>query len=117
MPDDASDTYDTIEWLLKNIPANNGKAGIKGISYNGFLRAAYAMINCPPGAQGRIAAGSHGQMLGTAMTPIRTTAHFTWPRISAFMAPASNRADRIRNVHNNEAPDSTSERRINMTFI
>ena len=45
--DDATDTYDTIEWLLKNIPANNGKAGIKGISYNGFY-AAYAMINAHP---------------------------------------------------------------------
>jgi putative CocE/NonD family hydrolase len=45
--DDASDTYDTIEWLLKNVPANNGKAGIKGISYNGFY-AAYAMINAHP---------------------------------------------------------------------
>ena len=30
--DDSTDTYDTIEWLLKNIPNNNGKAGIWGIS-------------------------------------------------------------------------------------
>lgn len=34
--DEASDTYDTIEWLLKNIPNNNGKAGIYGISYDGW---------------------------------------------------------------------------------
>ncbi|HZY39526.1 MAG TPA: CocE/NonD family hydrolase, partial [Mucilaginibacter sp.] len=34
--DEASDTYDTIDWLLKNIPENNGKAGIYGISYDGW---------------------------------------------------------------------------------
>ena len=34
--DETTDTYDTVEWLLKNIPNNNGKAGIYGISYPGF---------------------------------------------------------------------------------
>jgi uncharacterized protein len=34
--DESSDTYDTIDWLLKNIPNNNGKAGIFGISYDGW---------------------------------------------------------------------------------
>ena len=34
--DEASDTYDTIDWLLKNIAHNNGKAGIYGISYDGW---------------------------------------------------------------------------------
>jgi len=34
--DDSSDLYDTIEWLLKNVPNNNGNAGIWGISYPGF---------------------------------------------------------------------------------
>ena len=34
--DEASDTYDTIDWLLKNIPNNNGNAGIYGISYDGW---------------------------------------------------------------------------------
>jgi hypothetical protein len=38
--DDASDTYDTIEWLLKNVPNNNGNAGIWGISYPGFYTSA-----------------------------------------------------------------------------
>ncbi|MFT5301724.1 MAG: putative CocE/NonD family hydrolase [Mariniblastus sp.] len=38
--DESSDTYDTIEWLLKNIPNNNGNAGIWGISYPGFYSAA-----------------------------------------------------------------------------
>src|SRR5262245_42695017 len=35
--DHATDTYDTIEWLVKNIPESNGKVGIIGISYDGFL--------------------------------------------------------------------------------
>ncbi len=38
--DESSDTYDTIEWLLKNIQGHNGSAGIWGISYPGFYAAA-----------------------------------------------------------------------------
>ena len=34
--DESSDTYDTINWLLKNIPNNNGNVGMFGISYGGF---------------------------------------------------------------------------------
>ncbi len=35
--DHATDTYDTIDWLVKNLPESNGKVGIIGISYDGFL--------------------------------------------------------------------------------
>jgi putative CocE/NonD family hydrolase len=35
--DHATDTYDTIDWLVKNVPESNGKVGILGISYDGFL--------------------------------------------------------------------------------
>jgi len=38
--DESTDAYDTVEWLLKNVPNNNGKAGIYGISYPGFYAAA-----------------------------------------------------------------------------
>ena len=34
--DDATDTYDTIDWLVKNVPESNGKVGTLGISYDGF---------------------------------------------------------------------------------
>jgi uncharacterized protein len=34
--DESTDTYDTFDWLLKNIPNNNGKAGMYGISYDGW---------------------------------------------------------------------------------
>ena len=35
--DHATDTYDTIDWLVKNVPESNGRVGILGISYDGFL--------------------------------------------------------------------------------
>lgn len=37
--DEASDTFDTIDWLVKNVPNNNGRVGIWGISYPGFYTA------------------------------------------------------------------------------
>ena len=37
--DESSDTYDTIDWLIKNIPNNNGNVGVYGISYPGFYSA------------------------------------------------------------------------------
>jgi putative CocE/NonD family hydrolase len=45
--DEASDTYDTIDWLIKNVPGNNGKVGQWGISYPGFYTAA-GMIDAHP---------------------------------------------------------------------
>ncbi|MFN8572065.1 MAG: CocE/NonD family hydrolase [Gemmatimonadaceae bacterium] len=42
--DESTDTYDTIDWLLKNVPRNNGRVGLWGISYGGFFAAA-GMIN------------------------------------------------------------------------
>src|SRR5206468_2319674 len=37
--DESTDTFDTIDWLVKNIPNNNGKVGQSGISYPGFYTA------------------------------------------------------------------------------
>jgi uncharacterized protein len=45
--DETTDTYDTIEWLLGNVPGNNGRAGVLGVSYPGFL-ATMAGINPHP---------------------------------------------------------------------
>jgi putative CocE/NonD family hydrolase len=45
--DDASDLYDTIDWLLKNVPDNNGNAGIWGISYPGFFTSASIIDSHP----------------------------------------------------------------------
>ncbi|AMR29249.1 X-Pro dipeptidyl-peptidase [Hymenobacter psoromatis] len=38
--DESTDTYDTIEWLLKHVPYNNGRVGVMGISYPGFYASA-----------------------------------------------------------------------------
>ena len=45
--DESSDTYDTIEWLLKNVPGNNGRAGLTGTSYPGFYAAAGLLSGHP----------------------------------------------------------------------
>ncbi|MBT0608428.1 CocE/NonD family hydrolase [Aequorivita echinoideorum] len=45
--DEASDTYDSIEWLVKNVKNNNGNVGIWGISYPGFY-ATYSLLDSHP---------------------------------------------------------------------
>ena len=45
--DESTDAYDTIDWLVKNVPNNNGKVGMMGISYPGFYTAA-GMIDSHP---------------------------------------------------------------------
>ncbi len=45
--DESTDTWDTIDWLVKNIPGNNGKVGMWGVSYPGFYVSA-GMIDAHP---------------------------------------------------------------------
>ena len=45
--DETTDTHDTIDWLLKNVPGNNGRVGVYGLSYDGFL-AIMAGIDAHP---------------------------------------------------------------------
>src|SRR5882724_7917537 len=45
--DESTDTYDTIDWLVKNVPNNNGRVGVWGISYPGFY-AAVSLIDAHP---------------------------------------------------------------------
>ncbi len=45
--DEGTDTYDTIDWLLENVPGHNGRVGILGISYGGWLTV-MAMIEPHP---------------------------------------------------------------------
>jgi len=45
--DESSDTYDAIDWMIKNIPNNNGKVGVKGTSYPGFYSTMAALSNHP----------------------------------------------------------------------
>ena len=45
--DESSDTYDAVDWLIKNIPNNNGKVGVYGISYPGFYASTTLLANHP----------------------------------------------------------------------
>ena len=45
--DESTDTYDTIEWLLKQVPNNNGRVGMLGVSYDGWT-AAMGMLGGHP---------------------------------------------------------------------
>lgn len=45
--DEASDTYDTVDWLIKNLDNNNGKVGVVGVSYPGFYATEAALSNHP----------------------------------------------------------------------
>ena len=59
--DESTDTYDTIEWLLNNIEGNNGKVGIQGVSYDGWL-AAMTLINPHPALKAVSPQGSPSDM-------------------------------------------------------
>jgi putative CocE/NonD family hydrolase len=45
--DDSTDAYDTIDWMIKNVPGNNGRVGMLGVSYGGFLTTR-ALVNPHP---------------------------------------------------------------------
>lgn len=45
--DETTDTYDTVDWLIKNVPQNNGRVGISGISYPGFY-SSMGLIDAHP---------------------------------------------------------------------
>src|SRR5258708_26811521 len=45
--DESTDTYDTIDWLVKHAPRNNGPVGLLGISYGGW-RAVFGVLEAPP---------------------------------------------------------------------
>ncbi|MGI8811391.1 MAG: CocE/NonD family hydrolase [Pyrinomonadaceae bacterium] len=45
--DESTDTYDTIDWLVKNVPNNNGRVGTYGISYPGFYTSAGSIDSHP----------------------------------------------------------------------
>jgi uncharacterized protein len=45
--DEATDTYDAIDWIVKNVQGNNGKVGVFGVSYPGFYATMAALSNHP----------------------------------------------------------------------
>src|ERR1700675_1032939 len=71
--DHSTDTYDTIDWLVKNIPETHGKVGILGISYDGFT-SRMALVTRTPRCARRFQS-TQWSMAGWAMTGF-TRAHF-----------------------------------------
>jgi putative CocE/NonD family hydrolase len=62
--DETTDAWDTVDWLVKNIPNNNGRAGIAGTSYNGWT-AVMATLNPHPALKAAIEQASPAdQFLG-----------------------------------------------------
>jgi putative CocE/NonD family hydrolase len=59
--DESSDTYDTIEWLLRNVSNNNGRAGIAGTSYGAWL-AVMAMLDPHPALKAVVEQASPADM-------------------------------------------------------
>ena len=59
--DEGTDTYDTIEWLLANVPGNNGRAGIAGTSYGAWL-AVMAMLDPHPALKAVVSQASPADM-------------------------------------------------------
>ncbi len=58
--DESTDTYDTIDWLIKNVPHNNGRVGMMGVSYPGLAHRRRDARSAS-GAQGRVSAGVAGR--------------------------------------------------------
>ncbi|MEJ7663795.1 MAG: CocE/NonD family hydrolase [Hymenobacter sp.] len=62
--DESTDTYDTIEWVLKHVPNNNGRVGMMGISYPGFYASA-SLPNAHPALKAVSPAGpGYGRVYG-----------------------------------------------------
>ena len=69
--DEATDAYDTIDWLVKNVPNNNGRVGMFGVSYDGWTTA-MALTDPHPALQGRVTAGVAGRHVeGRRLPPQR----------------------------------------------
>ena len=72
--DESSDTYDTIEWLLKNVTPNNGRVGTWGISAPGFFVSA-GMVDDTSGAQGGVATGAAHRLVSGRRPPPQWCPH------------------------------------------
>ncbi len=71
--DEATDAYDTIDWLVKNVKNNNGRVGMFGVSYDGWTTAMALTVTRTPHSTRR-ARKRHPPTCGKVTTSI-TTAH------------------------------------------
>jgi hypothetical protein len=70
--DESTDAYDTIDWLVKNIPETNGKVGMLGSSYEGFT-VVMALVNPHPALKVTALGKSDGRWLdGRRLVSLRS---------------------------------------------
>ena len=93
--DEASDTWDTIDWLVKNLPNNNGRVGQWGISYPGFYTSA-GMIDSHPALK--------------AASPQAPIADWYWDDMHRHGAFVLNLAFNFFSSFGKERPEPTTER-------
>ena len=103
--DESTDTYDTIDWLVKNIPNNNGKVGMWGISYPGFYTGR-GMIDAHPALkasspQAPVDGLVHGRRLCTTTAAFFLQQQFSfissvWPGSKPDRRSASRGAFKLR---------------------
>ena len=83
--DESSDTFDSIDWLLKHVPHHNGKVGQTGVSYPGFYTAC-RHDRRPPGSRMCRQPTSPDQRTGSSATTFTTTVSLLLPHCFNFMA-------------------------------
>ena len=90
--DESTDTFDTIDWLIKHVPNHNGRVGMWGISYPGFYTAA-GMIDAHPALEGGIAPGARHRLVHRRrLAPQRrlsAAARLQLPRVVRPSAPGA----------------------------
>ena len=88
-----SDTCDTIDWLMKNLPNHNGRVGMYGISYPGLLHVV-RHDRRPPGPEGGLAAGAGDRLVhGGRLASQRRVFSGGMPSISCRRRSVSRPAD------------------------
>ncbi len=85
--DDATDAWDTVDWLVKNLPESNGKVGMIGSSYEGWT-VVMALLDPHPALKAAVSESPHGRRLdGRRLVPLRRLPPTLQPRL--FREPDS----------------------------
>ena len=110
--DESTDTYDTIDWLVKNVPGNTGKVGMWGISQPGFYATA-GMIDAHPAL---VAVAPQAPVTDYYMGDDSiTTARSCW-RTASVSTWASAAAKAIPNPRSPPCPFSSARRTATISF-
>lgn len=94
--DDTSDAYDTIDWLVKNVPESNGRVGMIGSSYEGFT-VVMALLNPHPAL--KVAAPESPMVDGWMGDDWFHYGAFRQPNIDYILGQTSNRRQGVKVAH------------------